>query len=779
MNGSGGHVADRHGDDNDNNSNPNDSNNINTHNTHNATTTNSCRSSKRLGFARVVPEEGKKRVNYNRGHARQVMEEAVSLCEAMALGYEVVFHGRRRSYVAQRSTMVGEGVRGLSADPVESSRREDADANLPDSKVAYIARSKRDVAEYFGVAWSTMQPRLVGKIGTKPAPSTRAAALPDTVEAELYQHVVWLCENGYPATWDSIKAVAWQLGKIAGMQDFTASNQWLKRFKGRFPGIENRYSHHLRTCQLFKAEANHTKGWSDERSGLEICATWGNGRVAGAGAGAAGSSNRLPGGSVLPSDPQATTAGGYLALQRAKVEAEAGTGVRRHQQQAGVLPSESTGEAAGMGAGGGAGAGVAPASAAAHQEAQLRLPHASMLGGPSPHLLGHGYTAPGAQQLAMGQGPPHSQQYPHHGLLDSALRSGAWGPAGAGMLMGAPSTREELQQQQLGLAPSQAGPMGIGGQRLIGVGGQEQQQQQQQQLMGGGGTTGTRSGLTDASGMHHLGIAPHQQQQHLQKQQQAVQSQGVGSMHFAGTQQFAGTGQSMVMGLGGGVHPQQVSVSGAGGGMMMYSPGGVAGAGRAVPPNQTGGTQAMRLTTGQWQQTVGWPEQMMRPWQHLSVSQVEGLPPQQLQPVPSPSNGYQGYPPPPGLDESQYNGFVLQQQLQQQQLLLIQQQQQQQQQRQAAAVAGLNSPMGLEMMGQQQPVGFGAGALGVAGGRVGGAGEGVAGANGNPTAAAPFSVSMAAPRREEGGEGRNLESSMGGGGGGGAADGMNVLSMES
>lgn len=57
--------------------------------------------------------------------------------------------------------------RGLSADPVESSRREDADANLPDSKVAYIARSKRDVAEYFGVAWSTMQPRLVGKIGTK------------------------------------------------------------------------------------------------------------------------------------------------------------------------------------------------------------------------------------------------------------------------------------------------------------------------------------------------------------------------------------------------------------------------------------------------------------------------------------------------------------------------------------------------------------------------------------------------------------------------------------
>lgn len=41
--------------------------------------------------------------------------------------------------------------------------RDDAD----DSEVAYIARSKRDVAEHFGVAWSTMQPRLVGKIGTK------------------------------------------------------------------------------------------------------------------------------------------------------------------------------------------------------------------------------------------------------------------------------------------------------------------------------------------------------------------------------------------------------------------------------------------------------------------------------------------------------------------------------------------------------------------------------------------------------------------------------------
>lgn len=42
--------------------------------------------------------------------------------------------------------------------------------------------------------------------------------MPDNVEVELYHHVVWLCENGYPANWDSIKALAWQLGKIAGMR---------------------------------------------------------------------------------------------------------------------------------------------------------------------------------------------------------------------------------------------------------------------------------------------------------------------------------------------------------------------------------------------------------------------------------------------------------------------------------------------------------------------------------------------------------------------------------
>lgn len=42
--------------------------------------------------------------------------------------------------------------------------------------------------------------------------------MPDDVEGELYQHIVWMCENRYPINWDSIKAMAWHLGKICRMQ---------------------------------------------------------------------------------------------------------------------------------------------------------------------------------------------------------------------------------------------------------------------------------------------------------------------------------------------------------------------------------------------------------------------------------------------------------------------------------------------------------------------------------------------------------------------------------
>lgn len=64
---------------------------------------NSISSNRKRSFSRVVPEQGKKRVNYGKGDARRIMEEAVSLCEAMSLGYEVVLHGRRRSSAAHRS----------------------------------------------------------------------------------------------------------------------------------------------------------------------------------------------------------------------------------------------------------------------------------------------------------------------------------------------------------------------------------------------------------------------------------------------------------------------------------------------------------------------------------------------------------------------------------------------------------------------------------------------------------------------------------------------------
>lgn len=69
-------------------------------------------SHKRFGISRIVPEEGKKRVNYSKGDARRIMEEAVSLCEVMTLGYQVVFHGRRRCYTAHsRPNIMGEDVR--------------------------------------------------------------------------------------------------------------------------------------------------------------------------------------------------------------------------------------------------------------------------------------------------------------------------------------------------------------------------------------------------------------------------------------------------------------------------------------------------------------------------------------------------------------------------------------------------------------------------------------------------------------------------------------------
>lgn len=70
----------------------------------------------------------------------------------------------------------------------------------------------------YALAFKATVRLLPHNIFTQPSNPSRTVSMPDDVEAELYQHVVWMCENGYPVSWDSIKAVAWQLGKICRMQ---------------------------------------------------------------------------------------------------------------------------------------------------------------------------------------------------------------------------------------------------------------------------------------------------------------------------------------------------------------------------------------------------------------------------------------------------------------------------------------------------------------------------------------------------------------------------------
>ncbi|CAM9415232.1 unnamed protein product, partial [Ectocarpus sp. 8 AP-2014] len=602
--------------------------------------------------------------------------------------------------------------RGLSVEPIDTARRDDADASMDDSEVAYIARSKRDVAEHFGVAWSTMQPRLVGKVGGKPASSARATNLPDEVETELFQHVLWLCENGHSTNWDNIKAIAWKLGKMAGIEDFAASNHWLKRFKARFPALEARYSHHLRTTQLSKADMAYAERGRDERDNSDATSLGDGGSSGGEGGGGGGSY-------VVPTDLKVTTAaGGYLALERAKVEAEAST-ARRHQQQqvAGIaLNTAGAVTPAAGGAAAGAAVGAATSTSAAHQEAQLRLAPASVGGLPGHLLSAHPYNG---LQLQIAPSP-----HGRHRLLDSTVRGGVWGQAGTGVLVGSPSTLGEIpptttpppnfqlqqQYQHLGLGLHQAGQMGIGGQRMVPIPGQlkqepqqeqqqQQQQQQQQHLVSGGGVPGVPSGQMDASRM------------------QAVRSQGPTPMQFAGM-----AGQNMNMGLGGGAHLQQVGIAmDARGGAMttMYLPPGVGGA----------GTQAMGMV-GPWQAAVGWPEQLMGPWQHVAISQVQGIQQQQLlHPAATPPSSYESQ----GMLNPSGTGLaLLQQQQQQQQQQLLQQQhqhhqqrrQQQQQHQGPASSAWLNSPVGLGLGQHPQPAMLASVALGHAGGNGGGGGGG-------------------------------------------------------
>lgn len=76
--------------------------------------------------------------------------------------------------------------------------------------VPHVLRPSSPITLYF--------PCVLLRLALQPATPPRTVSMPDDVETELYQHVVWMCENGYPVSWENIKAVAWQLGKICHMQ---------------------------------------------------------------------------------------------------------------------------------------------------------------------------------------------------------------------------------------------------------------------------------------------------------------------------------------------------------------------------------------------------------------------------------------------------------------------------------------------------------------------------------------------------------------------------------
>ncbi|CAM9587322.1 unnamed protein product, partial [Laminaria digitata] len=337
------------------------------------------------------------------------------------------------------------------------------------------------------------------------------------------------------------------------------------------------------------ADMGYLDGWGDERNGSEIGASWPEVSF--------GGSPSLA--SALPNEMPATTPGGYLAVQRSRVEAEADSFRRQKQQQQQQQPQQQQ-QQPGLLPESAAVSGAA-AAAATHHDPRLRLPHAPLIPGLPPHLLTHAYNN---AQLQM---TPH---YPPN-LVDPSGRGGMpslWGHAGAGMLMGH-TAHDELQQQQqqhLGMALQQVGPMGLTAQRLVGVGAPH--------LLGGGGAPAVGSGHLDTGGMHQHAISA-----------QAARTQGMPAMPFPGL-----TGQNMVMSLPGGGHPQQAAAGAPG--MMMFPPGGVGNAaGRMVPPNQGVGVGHTMGMVGSWQPPAGWSEQLMGPWQHVVMSQAQGPQPQQQQ----------------------------------------------------------------------------------------------------------------------------------------------------
>ncbi|CAM9382232.1 unnamed protein product, partial [Phaeothamnion confervicola] len=97
---------------------------------------------------RLRPEDGKKRVNYTKGAARRLMAEAVSMCEAIDDGFVVILKSRRRASAADSSERADAAAAGAGAPTTDAGDK------------PYAARSKRDIAEHYGIAWSTLQPRL-------------------------------------------------------------------------------------------------------------------------------------------------------------------------------------------------------------------------------------------------------------------------------------------------------------------------------------------------------------------------------------------------------------------------------------------------------------------------------------------------------------------------------------------------------------------------------------------------------------------------------------------
>ena len=113
----------------------------------------------------------------------------------------------------------------------------------------------------------------------------------------------------------------------------------------------------------------YSEGWGDERNGSEISASWPEVSL--------GGSPSLA--SALPNEMPATTPGGYLAVQRSRVEAEADSFRRQQQQQQqqppqqqqqqqqqpGILPES-------------AGVGAAPAPATHHDPRPVSYTHLTL-----------------------------------------------------------------------------------------------------------------------------------------------------------------------------------------------------------------------------------------------------------------------------------------------------------------------------------------------------------------------------------------------------------------